>query len=434
MSRQSVATPRRRRASTSWAAPCPASNVAAPRAEARPNAVEEPVERVAARAERRARAHEHGQHRDQPELPEHERAEAGHPDRALHGPVGPGVDRIRPRAATADTVAPLGGAPNGRTGAICTLPEACNFDYSACSSLVANGVGGDLAPSARPVTAHRGRHGTSVERSCGADARPSVQSGDMDLGELARAAVVRGSGVDVARSRERTPPAPALEAVRVARAARRLLLLPDRDVEPDPPRPAAHDADADADLPADRPDRAARPRDRRADDVGREVAARALRPERDRRHAWTTSSASGRCATRSSRRSTCSSATRRSASTWVATRARRSCSRGRPVPARRTWPRRWRARPACRSCSCRRPRSSRCTTARPAARSATTSRSCARRRAKRAARSASSRRSTRSPARAAACAARRSARRATATRRSSAARRAKASPASSTSC
>ena len=63
------------------------------------------------------------------------------------------------------------------------------------------------------------------------------------------------------------------------------------------------------------------------------------------------------------------------------------------------------AKPACRTSSCRRPRSSRCTTARPAARSATTSRRCARPRAKRAARSASSRRSTRSPAPAAACAA-----------------------------
>ena len=58
---------------------------------------------------------------------------------------------------------------------------------------------------------------------------------------------------------------------------------------------------------------------------------------------------------------------------------------------------------ACRTSSSRPPRSSRCTTARPAARSATTSRRCARPRAKRAARSASSRRSTRSPARAAAC-------------------------------
>ena len=33
---------------------------------------------------------------------------------------------------------------------------------------------------------------------------PSIQSGDMDLGEFAKNSVVRGSGVDVARSRERT--------------------------------------------------------------------------------------------------------------------------------------------------------------------------------------------------------------------------------------
>ena len=56
-----------------------------------------------------------------------------------------------------------------------------------------------------------------------------------------------------------------------------------------------------------------------------------------------------------------------------------------------------RARPGCRSCSCREPRSSRCTTARPLARSARTSRLCARRPGPRAARSGSSRRSTRSP-------------------------------------
>ena len=56
------------------------------------------------------------------------------------------------------------------------------------------------------------------------------------------------------------------------------------------------------------------------------------------------------------------------------------------------------ARPACRSCSCRRRRSSRCTTARPTARSAPTSRRCARRPARRAAPSASSRRSTPSAA------------------------------------
>ena len=55
----------------------------------------------------------------------------------------------------------------------------------------------------------------------------------------------------------------------------------------------------------------------------------------------------------------------------------RSCSRGRRAPARPTWPRRWRAKRACRSCSCRRRRSSRCTTARPTARSAPTSRRCA---------------------------------------------------------
>ena len=35
--------------------------------------------------------------------------------------------------------------------------------------------------------------------------------------------------------------------------------------------------------------------------------------------------------------------------------ARASCSRARPAPARPTWPRRWPARPGCRSCSCRRP-------------------------------------------------------------------------------
>ncbi len=38
--------------------------------------------------------------------------------------------------------------------------------------------------------------------------------------------------------------------------------------------------------------------------------------------------------------------TRRSASRWAATRAGRSCSKVRPAPARRTWRRRWRARPA----------------------------------------------------------------------------------------
>ena len=32
---------------------------------------------------------------------------------------------------------------------------------------------------------------------------------------------------------------------------------------------------------------------------------------------------------------------------WAATRARRSCSRVRPAPARPTWPRPWRAKPAC---------------------------------------------------------------------------------------
>ena len=56
------------------------------------------------------------------------------------------------------------------------------------------------------------------------------------------------------------------------------------------------------------------------------------------------------------------------------TPAPRPAVRGRArAPARRTWPRRWRRRPACRSCSCRRRRSSPCTTARRPARSGPTS-------------------------------------------------------------
>ena len=93
----------------------------------------------------------------------------------------------------------------------------------------------------------------------------------------------------------------------------------------------------------------------------------------------TTSRASTPSRRTSSARSTSSSRTRRSAPRWAAPRGAACCSRARPAPARRTWPRRWPARPACRSCSCRPRRSSRCTTARPPARSARTSRRCARR-------------------------------------------------------
>ena len=67
-------------------------------------------------------------------------------------------------------------------------------------------------------------------------------------------------------------------------------------------------------------------------------------------------------------------------------------------PARPTWPRPWPARRACRSSSCPPPPSSRCTTARPTARSAATSGPCARPPGGRAGPSASSRRSTPSAA------------------------------------
>ena len=64
--------------------------------------------------------------------------------------------------------------------------------------------------------------------------------------------------------------------------------------------------------------------------------------------------------TRSCGRSTCSWATRRSATSSAARRAAASCSKDLPAPARPISPRRWRSRPACRSCSSRRRRSSRC--------------------------------------------------------------------------
>ena len=94
---------------------------------------------------------------------------------------------------------------------------------------------------------------------------------------------------------------------------------------------------------------------------------------------------------------TSSSRTRRSREEMGGTPAPRPAVRGRPRHRQDLHsPRRWPPRPACRSCSCRPRRSSRCTTARPRARSARTSRRCARPPARRAARSASSRRSTRS--------------------------------------
>ena len=99
---------------------------------------------------------------------------------------------------------------------------------------------------------------------------------------------------------------------------------------------------------------------------------------------------------RSAARSTCSCRPHLPPRDGWPARAAGCSSRARPAPARRTWPRRWPPRPACRSCSSRRPRSSRCTTARRRARSARTSRSCARPPGPRAGRSASSRRSTRS--------------------------------------
>ena len=94
---------------------------------------------------------------------------------------------------------------------------------------------------------------------------------------------------------------------------------------------------------------------------------------------------------------TCSWPTAASPARWAAGRAAACCSRAARAPARPTRPRRWRPRPACRSCSPPRRRSSRATRAPPAARSASSSRRCARRLASTAARSASSRSSTRSP-------------------------------------
>ncbi len=92
--------------------------------------------------------------------------------------------------------------------------------------------------------------------------------------------------------------------------------------------------------------------------------------------------------------STCSWLTPLSGRRWAVPRERASCSRGRRAPERRTWPRRWPTRPGCRFSSCRRRRSSRCSTGRPTGRSVRTSPRCAKRPARRAGPSGSSRRST----------------------------------------
>ena len=76
-------------------------------------------------------------------------------------------------------------------------------------------------------------------------------------------------------------------------------------------------------------------------------------------------------------------------------RGEASCSRDRPGPARRTSQRRWRSRPACRSCSSRRRRSCRCAKACPPTGSVRSSRQLRKAARKEGARSASSRRSTR---------------------------------------
>ena len=62
--------------------------------------------------------------------------------------------------------------------------------------------------------------------------------------------------------------------------------------------------------------------------------------------------------------------TARSAARWAGAPPRPALRGRLRAPARRTRPRRWPPRPGCRSCSSPRPRSSRCTTARPPARSA----------------------------------------------------------------
>ena len=189
----------------------------------------------------------------------------------------------------------------------------------------------------------------------------------MDVGALGQDSVLRGTR-DRRRARAGAhPPAAALEALAWLLPSWPSSTTASLTGEPDPLRPAAPGSRTQV------ADRACRSSSSCCSVscsscrcVGRRpVAARALPTRARSTSRSTTSSASASSATRSSRRSTCSSPTRRSASAMGGTPRRRSCSRARPAPARPTWPRRWRARPACRSCSCRRPRSSRCTTARP---------------------------------------------------------------------
>ena len=159
----------------------------------------------------------------------------------------------------------------------------------------------------------------------------------------------RGAGPGRRQQGPREDPSAASDAAH--RRARGGRLLP---VVPLPHRQPVQDADAGSGGDHLRPGRADHGHDR-ADDGDAAVQRPVAAPDRAARRR--SRSGSTRCAgstTRSTRwgaRSTCSSGTRRSATSWAATRGAGCCSRVRRGPARPTWPRRWPSRRGSRSCS-----------------------------------------------------------------------------------
>ena len=352
MSSASVANPSSPTPSTSWACTVGAGTVV--RGPGRRGAIQRSKSRCSGLPRRSDRGAD----------PEHD-GEHGHdPDHAgTRTPPSSDHRRSRParpgRPATSTGIGPSshGGAPYGVTPVPARarpshrVPDAL-FPGSVSRSLrcvfSCRQLGGDSALQDRPVATRQSAAALASERP--ARRTPTaVQTGDMDLGDLAQNKVVRGADVDVARIRERTRRRRLWKLFLCLAPIGVYVLLPDRDLRTRSGSACRSITPTQMQifLPVGLIV-AARRRARRADDGGR-----------------------------ASRR-TCATTRARSTSTLddvvglgpVQGRGRqdpqpvprlpdvprahgrqpaqgRCCSKVRPAPARRTWPRRWRARPAC---------------------------------------------------------------------------------------